>query len=60
MTPLRHAELIADAADDEIDLVLQGLRPGVEGGHRRQHGGKTPQDAPRGGMGLGAPYRIGE
>ena len=33
------AELIADAADHEIDHVRHALRPGVEGRHCRQHDG---------------------
>ena len=31
------AELVADAADDEIDHVVERLRPRVERRHRRQH-----------------------
>src|SRR5207244_11314211 len=34
---VRHAELVADAADDEIDSILQRLRPRVEGGHGGQN-----------------------
>ena len=33
------AQVIADAADDEIDGVLKGLRPSIKGGHGGQHHG---------------------
>ena len=35
------AELIANAANHEVNCVLNGSRPRVEGGHRRQdHGAR--------------------